>query len=73
MVFKCFVQKSGKILPTATMRKSHFFKSHFFQVFSQLLVFGQFLSRLWVQQPKTQNGQHATWQGALPEKIYLKK
>jgi hypothetical protein len=55
MVFKCFVQKSGKILPTATMRKSHFFKSHFFQVFSQLLVFGQFLSRLWVQQPKTQN------------------
>ena len=39
MVFKCFVQKSGKILPTATMRKSHFFSSHFFSSFFSTFSF----------------------------------
>ena len=37
MVFKCFVQKSGKILPTATMKKNNFLSSHFFSSF--LLTF----------------------------------
>ena len=39
MVFKCFVQKSGKILPTATMRKSHFFSNHFFSSFFSTFSF----------------------------------